>query len=45
MKLYDRFEPVEGSTNDLENFCTKQCIMECSKDCYLYKYFKNKQIK
>ena len=44
MNMYDKYEPL-NTTNDLENFCNKQCIMECSEDCYLYKYFKSKQIK
>lgn len=29
-------------TSDLSKFCGKQCIMECSEDCVLWKYKKNK---
>lgn len=30
------------TSNDLNEFCSKQCIMECTSECKLYKYKKKK---
>lgn len=31
-------EPEKRPVDDLDTFCNKQCIMECSEDCALWKY-------
>ena len=31
-------ERKTNGTDDLNKFCNTQCIMECGKDCILYKY-------
>lgn len=44
LKLFvpEEKEPILGEpSEDISNFCKEQCIAECSKDCFLYKYGKS----
>lgn len=44
LKLYQKYDYDSKTVrDDLEAYCNKQCIMECSEDCYIYKYVKNKK--
>lgn len=39
-------EPLLGEpVDDISRFCTDQCMFECNKDCFLYKYGKSKEYK
>ena len=48
--IRNQLSPVENYKNsdislldsDLHNYCNKQCIFECGKDCFLYKYKKKR---
>ena len=38
LRRVEEHENIKSSMSDLDVFCSKQCIQECSSDCALYKY-------